>query len=131
MIGTTRSTAVTAPISSHASSTWSMSAMSAIEQPALRSGRITRWCVAGEHVGRLGHEVHSAEDDVGRLAVVRRELGELERVAHGVGPAEDFVTLVVVAEDQEPFAERGFGGCDAGNELVFRREGVVVRQRSL
>ena len=28
---------------SHASSTWSMSAMSAIEQPALRSGRITCW----------------------------------------------------------------------------------------
>ena len=43
MIGTTRLMSVTAAISSHDSSTWSMSAMSAIEQPALRSGRITRW----------------------------------------------------------------------------------------
>ena len=41
--GITRSTSTTLPIASHASSTWSMSAMSAIEQPALRSGSITRW----------------------------------------------------------------------------------------
>ena len=43
VIGITRSIAVTPAISSHASSTWSMLAMSAIEQPAFRSGRITRW----------------------------------------------------------------------------------------
>ncbi len=43
MTGTIRSTSVTPASSSQASSTWSMSAMSAIEQPALRSGRITRW----------------------------------------------------------------------------------------
>ena len=81
VIGTTRSMAVIAAISSHASSTWSRLAMSAIEQPALRSGRMTRWCVAGEHVGRLGHEVHAAEDDVGGALVVGREPGEQERVA--------------------------------------------------
>ena len=62
--------------------------------------------VAGEHVGRLGHEVHAAEDDVGGAVVVRREAGELERVAAGVGPLDDLVALVVVAEDQEPVAER-------------------------
>ncbi len=43
MIGTTREMSVTAASSSHASSTESMSAMSAIEHPALRSGRITVW----------------------------------------------------------------------------------------
>ena len=43
VIGTMRSTSVTAPSASHASSTSSMSAMSAIEQPALRSGRTTAW----------------------------------------------------------------------------------------
>ena len=43
VIGTIRSTSVTRASSSQASSTWSMFAMSAIEQPAFRSGRITRW----------------------------------------------------------------------------------------
>ena len=43
MTGTIRSTSVTVASSSQASSTWSRLAMSAIEQPALRSGRITRW----------------------------------------------------------------------------------------
>ena len=62
--------------------------------------------VGGEHVGRLGHEVHAAEHDVGRLVVVRGEPGELERVADRVGPADHLVALVVVAEDEEPVAER-------------------------
>ena len=62
--------------------------------------------VGGEDVGRLGHEVHAAEDDVGGAGVVGRELGQLERVAAGVGPADDLGALVVVAEDQEPLAER-------------------------
>ena len=78
VIGTTRSMSVTPASSSQHSSTWSMSAMSAMEQPALRSGRIDALVVAGEDVGRLGHEVHAAEDDVGGLVVVRREAGELE-----------------------------------------------------
>ena len=56
--------------------------------------------VAGEHVGRLGHEVHAAEHDVGGVVVVRREPGELEGVAAHVGPLDDLVTLVVVAEDR-------------------------------
>ena len=38
--------------------------------------------------------------------VVRGEAGELEGVAAGVGPLDDLVALVVVAEDQEPVAER-------------------------
>ena len=63
--------------------------------------------------------------------VVRGEAGELERVADGVGPADHFVPLVVVAEDHEPVAERLLGGGDAVDELVLGREGVVVRERSL
>ena len=63
--------------------------------------------VAGEHVGRLGHEVHAAEHDVGRpRSLSAAKPGELERVAAGVGPADDLVALVVVAEDEEPVAER-------------------------
>ena len=44
VMGTTRLMSVTPAMSSQASSTDSMSAMSAIEQPALRSGRSTCWC---------------------------------------------------------------------------------------
>ncbi len=87
--------------------------------------------VGGEHVGRLGHEVHAAEDDVGGLVVVRREPGQLERVADRVGPLDHLVALVVMTEDHEPVTERFLGGGDAGFERVGRREGVVVRQRSL
>ena len=43
MMGMMRLTSVTRPNSSQASSTWSMSAMSAMEHPALRSGRSTCW----------------------------------------------------------------------------------------
>ena len=61
--------------------------------------------VAGEHVGRLGHEVHAAEDDVGGRVVVRREPGQFERVTAGIGPLDDLVPLVVVAEDEQSFAK--------------------------
>ena len=46
MTGTTRSMSVTVARDSQASSTESMSAMSAMEHPALRSGRITCWWAA-------------------------------------------------------------------------------------
>src|SRR5439155_2136956 len=52
----------------------------------------------GEDVGRLGHEVHAAEHDVGGLAVLGRVAGQLQGVAPGVGPADDLIALVVVAE---------------------------------
>ena len=93
-----------------ASSTWSIAAMSAIEQPAARSGRITCCAVAGEDVGRLGHEVHAAEDDVLRVRPGGRLLGELEGVAGDVGELDHLVALVVVAEHEDPVAERGLGG---------------------
>ena len=48
-----------------------------------------------------------------------------------VGPADDLVPLVVVTEDQQAVAERGLGRRDAGDDLVVRREGVVVREWNL
>ena len=65
--------------------------------------------VAGQDVGRLGHEVDAAEHHVLGLAVVRGQPGQAEAVAPGVGPAHHLVALVVVAEDQQPRAERGLG----------------------
>ena len=57
--------------------------------------------VAGEDVGRLGHEVHAAEHDVLGLGALLGEDRQPERVAPGVGPAHDLVALVVVAEDED------------------------------
>jgi hypothetical protein len=83
---------------------------------------------AGEHIGRLGHEVHTAEHDVGGVGVVRREACELERVTPGIGPLDDLVTLVVVSEDQQPRAELGLRSPDPLVELVGGRAGVAVSQ---
>ncbi len=87
--------------------------------------------VTGKDVGGLGHEVHTAEHDVGGLVVVRREAGELEGVAPHVGPVDDLVALVVVPEDQEAWAELGLGGTDPGTELFRVGLGVAVRQGCL
>ena len=84
-------------------------AMSAIEQPAARSGRIDLLLRRGEDVGRLGHEVHAAEDDVLRLRPRGRVAGELERVAGDVGELDDLVALVVVPEHEHLLAERLLG----------------------
>ncbi len=86
---------------------------------------------AGEDVGRLGHEVHAAEDDVGGAIVVGRETCQLERVAASVRPLDDFGALVVMPEDEELRAERRLGGGDPFVDLLGRREGVPVRQEGL
>ena len=56
--------------------------------------------VAGEDVGRLGHEMHAAEDDVRGVGSVRGVAGELERVAGDVGELDHLVALVVVPEHE-------------------------------
>ena len=60
-----------------------------------------------------------------------RDAGEAEGVASGVGPAHDVVALVVVAEDEEPGAERSFGGADHGGELVGGRGAVALGERAI
>ena len=57
--------------------------MSAIEQPAFRSGRTTL-VVGGEHVGRLGYEVHAAEHDDLACGRCWASTDETVRVAPGV-----------------------------------------------
>jgi hypothetical protein len=62
--------------------------------------------VGAEDVRSLRHEVHAAEDDVLRLAALRRVLGEGERVAALIGELDDVLALVVVAQDDDVVAER-------------------------
>jgi iron-sulfur cluster assembly accessory protein len=101
-------------------------AMSAIEQPAARSGRITCWCGAGQDVGALGHEVHAAEDDELGVRPGGRLAGELERVAGDVGELDDLVALVVVAEHEDPVAERGLGARARADQVGVARRGQVA-----
>ena len=91
--------------------------MSAIEHPAARSGRITFWSGDGEDVGRLGHEVHAAEDDELRLGTGRGVAGQLEGVAGDVREPDDLVALVVVAQHEHPLAQRGLGRLGPGDQV--------------
>ena len=54
----------------------------------------------GEDVGGLGHEMHAAEHDVVGVRALRGVLGQLERVAHVIGVADDLVTLVEMPQNQ-------------------------------
>ena len=110
-MGTTRSMSVTAASSSQASSTESMSAMSAMEQPALRSGRITCWWSAVRMSADSAMK-WTPQNTMNSAAGVGRQPRQPEGVAPGVGPAHDLVPLVVVAEDEQPIAERGLGRAD-------------------
>jgi hypothetical protein len=87
--------------------------------------------VAGEDVGRLGHEVHAAEHDVVRLGPLLRQHRQPVGVAAGIGPPDDLVPLIVVAEDEQAVAESGLGRGDPGGEVVRGRPGVPLRERGL
>ena len=85
-------------------------AMSAIEQPAARSGRTTCWSGAVRMSADSAmkctpqNTMNSASGPAGGVA------GQLERVAGDVGELDDLVALVVVAEHEHPVAERLLGG---------------------
>ena len=79
--------------------------MSAIEQPAARSGKITFCSRRGQDVGRLGHEVHAAEHDELSIRARCRFAGQLEGVAGDIGELDHLVALVVMAKHEEPIAQ--------------------------
>ena len=87
--------------------------------------------VAGEDVGRLGHEVDAAEHDELGLGALLGEHREPERVAPGVGPAHDLVPLVVVAEDEESVTEGVLGGRDAVSQVVRGRVRQTAQRAAL
>jgi hypothetical protein len=82
--------------------------------------------VAGQDVGRLGHEVHAAEDDVRRPGACGCFTRELERVAGHVRELDDFVALVVVTEDENLLAECCLGGAGAIDQRGVRWRGQLA-----
>jgi hypothetical protein len=83
--------------------------------------------VAGQDVGRLGHEMDAAEDHELGLGAGRGLLGQAEGVAAGVGELDDLVALVVVAEDERPLAEGGPGRPGPLDQLGVGGRGQVTR----
>ena len=81
--------------------------MSAIEQPAARSGRITCWCGAARMsaLSAMKWTPQKMMNSASWCWLMR--LRELPRVAGVVGELDHLVALVVVAEDDEALAERG------------------------
>jgi hypothetical protein len=99
--------------------------------PGVEVGEDHLLVVGREHVGRLGHEVHAAEhDELGGLLLLGQH-GQAVAVPPGVGPADDLVPLVVVAEDEHPLAEGRLGGADPGVQGIEGRQGVALVERLL
>ena len=103
--------------------------MSAMEQPALRSGSTTGLAGTRHDVGAFRHEMNAAEDDVSGLGLggqLRKAIG----IATIIGEAYDFVALIVVAEDDALVAKSFPGIRNAAvhgiiweNEVIFERAG--------
>ncbi len=82
-----------------------------------------------QHVRAFGHEVHAAEHDELRVGVLAHLPGELVGVAGVVGELDHLVALIVVAQDDEPSAERRTGRSDARIHLLVRQPDVLLGQR--
>ena len=87
--------------------------------------------VAGEDVGRLGHEVHAAENDVLGVGLRERGVRQLKRIAEEVGVLHDLVALIEVAKNDQAVAQRLFRGTDAGVQFVRGRILILARQAAL
>ena len=83
--------------------------MSAIEQPAARSGSTTCWRVAVRMSALSAMKCTPQNTMYSALRPGGGLLRELERVAGHVGELDDLVALVVVAEHEGPVAQRRLG----------------------
>ena len=108
-----------------------MSAMSAMEHPALRSGRSTCWWAPVRTSADSAMKCTPQKTMNSASVTAGRHTGEPEGVAAGIGPSHDVVALVVVAEDEEPSAERGLGRADHRRQFVARRGRVALGERGL
>ena len=80
-----------------------------------------------EHVGAFRHEMHAAEHDELGLGMLRDLAGEAERVADVVGELDHLIALVVMAEDDQPIAERRPRSRDAAIELFVGQSQDTAR----
>src|SRR5208337_2082912 len=89
----------------------------------------------GQNVGALRHEVHAAEDDVA-AGGLGGHLREPVGIAAIVGKTHDFITLIVMTQDDALASQDGFRLPDAfvhgmvgEYEIVFERAGGYFDNR--
>ncbi len=73
--------------------------------------------------------MHAAEHDELGLGMLRDLAGEAERVADVVGELDHLIALVVMAEDDQPIAERRPRSRDAAIELFVRQAKIPLGER--
>src|SRR6266404_382880 len=81
--------------------------------------------LAAKNVRALGHKVHAAKDDVAALSLRSLE-GQPERVTAEIGELDDFVALVVMAQNHDILAQAGLRGSDAVIKRVVRHKKVRI-----
>ncbi len=64
-------------------------------------GEVNLDLVAGEDIGRFGHEVNAAKDDRAARLAVGGKLAQLEAVSPEIGETDDLVLLIMVSQNQE------------------------------
>src|SRR6266513_2652979 len=74
-----------------------------------------------KNVRALGHKVHAAEDDVAALSLRSLE-GEFEGITAEIGELDDFVALVVMAQNHYVPAQAGLRGSNAVIKSVVRHK---------
>ncbi len=87
--------------------------------------------LGGQDIGRLGHEMHAAEDDELRVFLLRRLAGKLEAVAREIREIDDRILLIVMAENDQPSIQRRFCRLRCGCAIRFRYLLINIWQRLL
>ena len=109
-----------------------MSAISAIEHPALKSGKHDDLLVAAEDIRAFRHEMHTAKHDILRIRsprlVARVSENRLEN-----RQIDDFIPLVMVAKNYDVFTELSFGGRDSCVERMvgYQEIGMGIAANTL
>ena len=70
-----------------------------------------------ENVGRFGHEVDAAEGDRPALFVIGSRVGQSVTVAAQVGQGDHGVPLIVMSQDQQPWAHLPPHPLDASDQI--------------
>jgi hypothetical protein len=81
--------------------------------------------LAAENVRTLGHEVHAAKDNIATLGLGSLE-GELEGVTAEIGELDDFVALIMMAQNDDVRTQTSLGGGDTVVEGGVRHEKVRI-----
>src|SRR6266446_5916503 len=89
-------------------------------------GKNNHLVLTAKNVGALGHKVYAAEDNIAAFGLRSLE-GELEGVTTEIGELDDFVALVVMAQNHDILAQAGFCGSDALVKGVVRDEEVGIK----